>query len=94
MTKKLYNYVQEAEEGGNSNPQPPDNLTEFRNELLSEVRDRRKPFSYSGWRFFCKKNFSSPWCLCCRATDDDMDKLQGKARKRLYSELDILQIIQ
>jgi hypothetical protein len=47
-------------------------------------------------RFFCKKNFSSPWCLCCRQTDgkDKLDKLQGKARSRLYAELDILQIIQ
>ena len=45
-------------------------------------------------RFFCKKNFASPWCFCCRHKDNDEDKLQSKARARLYSELDILQVIQ
>lgn len=41
-----------------------------------------------------KKNFSSPWCLCCRQSEDIQDKLQAKAKKRLYSELDILRMIQ
>ena len=46
------------------------------------------------WRFFGKKNFSSPWCLCCRFKEEPVDKLQAKARSRLYAEIDILQIIQ
>jgi|Transcript_35926 hypothetical protein len=93
MTKKLYNYVNESEEQGASNPNVPQSDVEFKNNLLSEARDRRKPFKYSGWRFFCKKNFASPWCCCCRFRDSSEDKLQVKARARLYSELDILNII-
>ena len=46
------------------------------------------------WRFFCKKNFSSPWCCCVRHKDNEDDKLQSKARTRLYKELDILTILQ
>ena len=94
MTKKLYNYVNESEEQGSENPRVPNNEHEFKNNLLSEARDRRKPFRYSGWRFCCKKNFASPWCCCCRFRDSAEDKLQVKARSRLYSELDILNIIQ
>jgi len=60
---------------------------------MQEARDR-KPFNYSGWSFFKKKNFSSPWCCCCRHADSDEDKLQASARSHLYSELDILNIIQ
>jgi len=67
---------------------------DFKNNLLAEARDRRRPFKYTAWRFCCKKNFSSPWCCCCRFSDSDEDKLQVKARSRLYSELDILSIIQ
>lgn len=85
MTKKLYNYVEEAEhEDGDHNPQPPEHGDQFKYDLRSECHDRRKPFRYSMWRFFCKKNFASPWCLCCRHSDNDEDKLQGKARSRLY----------
>ena len=54
---------------------------------------RRKPFRYSMWKFFSKKNFDSPWCICCRHKKSDEDKLQARARTRLYQELDILQII-
>ena len=95
MTKKLYNYVDEEQHEQNS-PQsdPPQDNDSFKNNLKTEVHERRKPFRYSMWRFFSKKNFSSPWCLCCRHKDSDEDKLQGKARSRLYQELDILQIIQ
>jgi len=46
------------------------------------------------WRFFCKKNFSSPWCCCVRHKDSPEDRLQSKARTRLYRELDVMQIIQ
>ena len=95
MTKKLYNYVEEAEhEDGDHNPQPPEHSEQFKHDLRAECRDRRKPFRYDMWRFFCKKNFASPWCLCCRHSDNYEDKLQAKARSRLYQELDILQIIQ
>jgi len=95
MTKKLYNYVEdEQHEEGEPNPPVPESTEELRRNLKAEVRDRRKPFRYDSWRFFSKKNFSSPWCLCCRHKDNDSDKLQGKARSRLYKELDILQIIQ
>ena len=66
MTKKLYNYVHEQEENGSQNPRVPQSDIEFKNNLLTEARDRRKPFKYSGWRFCCKKNFASPWCMCCR----------------------------
>ena len=95
MTKKLYNYVEEESlEQQSPDPQIPKDTDELKRNLKAEVRDKRKPFRYDMWRFFCKKNFSSPWCLCCRHKNNDMDKLQGKARTRLYSELDILQIIQ
>lgn len=93
MTKKLYNYVEEDDEP-RADPPIPDNTQSFRNDLMSEVKERRKPFKYGMWKFCCKKNFSSPWCLCCRQKDDTLDKLQAKARKRLYSELDIMRIIQ
>ena len=95
MTKKLYNYVEEEQhEDGDHDPEPPAHGEQFKHDLRAECRDRRKPFRYSMWRFFCKKNFASPWCLCCRHSDNYEDKLQAKARSRLYSELDILQIIQ
>jgi len=95
MTKKLYNYVEEEEhEDGDHDPRPPEEHEQFKHDLRAEVRDRRKPFKYSMWRFFCKKNFASPWCLCCRHSENAEDKLQAKARSRLYAELDILQIIQ
>ena len=95
MTKKLYNYVEEEKhEQGSEDVRPPEDATQFSNNLKTEVNDRRKPFRYSMWRFFCKKNFNSPWCFCCRHSDNFEDKLQGKARTRLYQELDILQIIQ
>ena len=95
MTKKLYNYVDEEQHEQNSpQSEPPQDNDSFKNNLKTEVHERRKPFRYSMWRFFSKKNFSSPWCLCCRHKDSDEDKLQGKARSRLYQELDILQIIQ
>ena len=95
MTKKLYNYVNtEEEQVDHSEARPPTDDASFRNNLLHEVRDRRRPFRYSMWRFFQKKNLSSPWCFCCKHTDSDEDKLQGKARTRLYGELDICQIIQ
>lgn len=93
MTKKLYNYVEDEEEA-QQDPNVPNNDAEFRNNMLTEVQERRKPFKYTMQKFFCKKNFSSPWCLCCRQKDDVLDKLQGKARTRLYSELDIMRIIQ
>ena len=94
MTKKLYNYVEEEEhEDGDHDPQPPDHQEQFKHDLRAEVRDRRKPFRYSMTRFFCKKNFASPWCLCCRHTESHEDRLQAKARSRLYAELDIMQII-
>jgi len=94
MTKKLYNYVEEEDhERGNHDPVPPKDDATFRNDLNTEATDRRKPFRYNMWRFFCKKNFSSPWCLCCRHKSNFEDVLQGKARTRLYQELDILQII-
>lgn len=94
MTKKLYNYVNNSSDESAAEPNPPSDDANFRNNLLHEVRDRRRPFRYSMWRFFMKKNMSSPWCFCCKHEDSDIDKLQGKARTRLYSELDICSIIQ
>ena len=95
MTKKLYNYVEEEEhERGMHNPKPPKDSSTFKADLNAEIYDRRKPFRYSMWRFCCKKNFNSPWCLCCRHSHSAEDKLQAKARTRLYQELDILKIIQ
>ena len=41
-----------------------------------------------------KKNFSSPWCCCCRHRGERQDNLQAKAKTRLYQELDIMKIIQ
>jgi len=93
MTKKLFNYVNEAEEEVCFKPKVPESEHEFKNNLLCEARDRRKPFKYTLSRFFMKKNFATPWCCCCRSKDTPEDKLQGKARTRLYAELDILQII-
>lgn len=94
MTKKLYNYVNNSSDESAGDANPPTDDGNFRNNLLHEVRDRRRPFRYSMWRFFMKKNMSSPWCFCCKHEDSDADKLQGKARTRLYSELDICSIIQ
>ncbi len=94
MTKKLYNYVEEEEhEHGNHDPVPPKDETDFRADLNAEVHDRRKPFRYTMWRFCCKKNFASPWCFCLRRKNNAIDTLQGKARTRLYQELDVLKII-
>ncbi len=95
MTKKLYNYVDnERHEDNGVDPDVPSDVNSFKQNLNAEVTERRKPFRYSMWRFFCKKNFSSPWCCCVRHKDNADDKLQSKARTRLYKELDILQIIQ
>lgn len=93
MTKKLYNFVENESDDQKSEPQVPEDDNKFRQNLNHEVK-RRNPFRYEMKRFMCKKNFASPWCLCCRHTDNRDDKLQGKARTRLYAELDILQIIQ
>ena len=71
MTKKLYNYVDESDEQKDLDPHVPTDETNFKNNLIAEARDRRKPFSYSGWRFCRKKNFASPWCFCCRFQDTD-----------------------
>ena len=95
MTKKLYNYVDnERHEQHGLDPDVPSDERSFKQNLNAEVTERRKPFRYSMWRFFCKKNFSSPWCCCIRHKDSPEDKLQSKARTRLYRELDIMQIIQ
>ena len=94
MTKKLYTYTDQSQEEGERDPHVPEAEHAFKNNLLSEARDHRKPLNYSVWRFCCKKNFTSPWCCCCRHRDSHEDKLQGKARTRLYGELDILKIIQ
>ena len=94
MTKKLYNYVEE-EEHENEHQEalnPPDSKLDFQANLTTETT-KRKQFDYSIWRFCWKKNFASAWCFCCRHSEDHKDKLQSKARTRLYSELDILQII-
>lgn len=93
MTKKLYNYVDNEDDDTQSHPKVPDNNDEFQQNLNHEVK-KRNPFRYEMKRFICKKNFNSAWCLCCRHSDNRDDKLQGKARTRLYAELDILQIIQ
>ena len=94
MTKKLYNYVEDAEHENEHDDalNPPDSKQDFQANMRDEVR-RRKHFDYSIWRFCWKKNLSSAWCFCCRQHDDHLDKLQSKARTRLYSELDIMQII-
>lgn len=60
--------------------------------MRNEV-NQRKQFDYTIWRFCWKKNLSSAWCFCCRQQNDYKDKLQSNARDRLYSELDIMQII-
>lgn len=96
MTKKLYNYVNEDHEDGQQghNQDPPKDNGSFQGDINAELVERRKPFRYSMWRFVCKKNFASPWCFCCQHNDNDDDRLQAKARTRLYAEIDILQIIQ
>ena len=53
----------------------------------------RKPFSYSAWRLFKLEWFQNPWCLCCRKFPRREDKLFKEGKKKLYEELDILEII-
>ena len=62
------------------------------NKLKYEMRHRR-PFSYSGWRLNKLEWFSNPWCLCCRKFPQRKDKLFKEGKKKLYEELDILEII-
>lgn len=93
MTKKLYNFVENEKDDAQSDPNVPHSNNEFRQNLNHEI-SKRNPFKYKMGRFMCKKNFDSPWCLCCRHKSNREDKLQAKARTRLYAELDILNIIQ
>ena len=53
----------------------------------------RKPFSYSAWRLCKLEWFSNPWCLCMRKYPKREDKLFKEGKKKLYEELDILEII-
>jgi len=90
LTKKLYSYTNEAEGESVSEAHVPEDAHEFKNNLIVEAREKRSPFRYTLSRFFAMKNFASPWCCCYRRREEDVDKLQGKARSRLYQELDIL----
>ena len=60
--------------------------------LKYEMRHRR-PFSYSAWRLFKLEQFSGAWCFCCRKFPQRKDKLYKEGKKKLYEELDILEII-
>jgi len=75
MTKKLYNYVDESAEQGPYDPIVPSDSDKFKKEIMNEAKEKRKPFKYSTGRFFCMKNFSSPWCCCCRLSHNDEDRL-------------------
>jgi hypothetical protein len=95
MTKKLYNHIKdEQEDEMRADKEPPADISTFQQDLKSEVKERRLPFKYNMWNFFCKKNFSSPWCCCCRYKSVTADALQARAKKRLYQELDIAEILQ
>lgn len=99
MTKKLYNHLGSDGQDENDAIQshnevaPPKDERSFKESLMFETK-RREPFKYTMWRFMCKKNFSSPWCFCCRHRGERDDNLQAKAKTRLYQELDIMKIIQ
>jgi len=100
MTKKLYNHLgSDDNENRDKRMQQhhevdvPEDGKVFQQNLTYETK-RREPFKYTMWRFMFKKNFSSPWCCCCRHRNEREDNLQAKAKTRLYQELDIMGIIQ
>ena len=97
MTKKLYSYGRndnDEEYPHERRPQEHADKHGYQRALLNELGgNNRTEFRYSGWRFFQLKNFGSPWCFCCRFRERHLDKLQQKAKKKLYAEIDILEII-
>ena len=64
-----------------------------RNEKLERAINNRKMFSYSYTRFWLYKNFGSAWCCCCRYRAKRNDKLFLIGQKKLFSEIDILEIV-
>ena len=61
-------------------------------QLKSAITDRQI-FTYSFWRVWCLKFFGSSCCLCCQVRRQRQDRLQESARRKLFSEIDILEII-
>ena len=82
MTKKLYNHLGSDGQDENDAIQshnevaPPKDERSFKESLMFETK-RREPFKYTMWRFMYKKNFSSPWCFCCRHRGERDDNLQA-----------------
>lgn len=63
-----------------------------RDKLQREI-EARGVFSYKFKRFWCRKNFNSSLCCCCRAGSKREDFLWASATKKLNEELDVLEII-
>ena len=62
-------------------------------EKLNNAISDRAIFSYGYSRFWFVKHFSRAVCLCCKAKSKRQDFLFKEAKKKLYYEIDLLEIV-
>ena len=102
MIKKLYSVDIESDDDKNKDKES-ENITrmrsnartqkEYKNEKIGEAITNRSIFSYGYSRLWCLDKFSKPWCCCCRVRTKRADFLYREAKKKLYSEIDLLEIV-
>lgn len=60
---------------------------------MNEAISNRSIFSYGYTRLWIVTNCSKPWLCCCRAKSKRDDFLYREAKKKLYTEIDLLEIV-
>ena len=102
MIKKLYSVDPEEDENGDgSDPNKKDKdigdaqvfSEKSKADQLNDAITNRTVYTYKYSRLYYMLNFNKAWCCCCRAKPKRNDFLFREAKKKLYSEIDLLEIV-